>query len=219
MKNKFYFYTDGATEPTNPGPSSYAFVQMKSPHDKRELFSYSEYIGHSTNNIAELSAITAALKYIHRETDISSSDENLIIIYSDSQYAINCITKWYPVWLAKKKTGDKKNVDLIAKAWYYYTRIKAQSNISIEWVKGHSGVWGNERCDELCETQISKNNPTYVSGKSIAAARSKKKIVDKVMYTDEMLEGLINYIKYDPLMLDDCTSQEILNGYIDKLNN
>lgn len=156
MKNKFYFYTDGATEPTNPGPSSYSFVQMKSPHDKREIFSFSKYIGHSTNNIAELSAITAVLKYIYRETNISSSYNNSIIIYSDSQYAINCITKWYPVWLAKKKTGDKKNVDLISKAWYYYTRIKAQSNISIEWVKGHSGVWGNERCDELCEAQIRK---------------------------------------------------------------
>lgn len=64
----------------------------------------------NSNNIGELLAIYAA---------IVMSKEDDIIIYSDSAYSINCVTKWHKNW---KKNGWKtsknecvKNKDIIEK--------------------------------------------------------------------------------------------------------
>ena len=43
-----------------------------------------------TNNKAELTAIKMAIE--------SCEDDDEIIIYTDSEYAINCTTKWAPGW-------------------------------------------------------------------------------------------------------------------------
>lgn len=144
----FYFYTDGATEPTNPGPSAFAFVETASNLDNQELFSYSEFIGHSTNNIAELQAIRAVL--MHIKTNLDRYTNNKIYIYSDSQYAIDSITKWYPTWVAKNKLADKKNVELIKEMYELFMWLRPSVSIDISWVKGHNGTWGNERADQLC---------------------------------------------------------------------
>ena len=61
----------------------------------------------ATNNVAELLAILIAIRdlipYIKNESH--SSNPPIIVIYSDSQYAINSVTKWAHVW---KKAGWKK---------------------------------------------------------------------------------------------------------------
>ena len=39
-----------------------------------------------------------------------------IHIFTDSQYSIDAVTKWYPNWLSKN-TFDKKNIDLISEIY------------------------------------------------------------------------------------------------------
>ena len=154
---EFYFFTDGASEPTNPGPSAYAFVELPSFHHNDELYSFSNYIGHSTNNIAELKAIDAVFNHIlnHKDKYLDNSS-NVIYIYSDSQYALDCIRKWYKQWISKNKLADKKNLDIIGPAYSKYLSIKKTCNIKLEWVKGHNNHWGNERADYLCSQAIKR---------------------------------------------------------------
>ena len=61
----------------------------------------------ATNNVAELLAILIAIRdlipYVKHESQ--SSNTPIIVIYSDSQYSINSVTKWAHGW---KKAGWKK---------------------------------------------------------------------------------------------------------------
>jgi len=70
----------------------------------------------ATNNRAELFAIYVAIVLADmigrsRKTDYA------IVIYSDSEYAVNCVTKWVSSWKKRNFTttagGKVKNVDLI----------------------------------------------------------------------------------------------------------
>jgi ribonuclease HI len=60
-----------------------------------------------TNNRGELSAIRLAAEILERRGCLSDD----IVIYSDSDYSINCLSKWLPGWIARGwKTADGKDV-------------------------------------------------------------------------------------------------------------
>ena len=86
----------------------------------------------------EGSALIAAMK------DAAGSE---CVIYTDSEFWINVITKWAPGWAAKdwkKKGGEIKNLDLVQEAYAVY----GQSKATLTWVRGHEGDAGNELADE-----------------------------------------------------------------------
>lgn len=71
----------------------------------------------SSNQRGELTAILAGLEYISGH--MSDFDFERILIVSDSEYSINCISKWAATWLenpTKHKLSEKKNLDLIIPA-------------------------------------------------------------------------------------------------------
>lgn len=99
-----------------------------------------------TNQIGELCAVLEALR-THR------GDEELVI-ETDSQYAINCSTKWVHGW---KKNGWRnskkepvKNAELIRAIDDEIRR--REGPVRFVWVKGHAGNAGNEKVDELART-------------------------------------------------------------------
>lgn len=99
-----------------------------------------------TNQIGELCAVLEALR-AH-----PGSEE--LVIETDSQYAINCSTKWVQGW---KRNGWRnsqkkpvKNADLI-RAIDDEIGHRAGS-VRFVWVKGHAGNAGNEKVDELART-------------------------------------------------------------------
>lgn len=62
-----------------------------------------------SNNRGELSAIFLGVMEFAR----GGLDAPLVIL-SDSEYSLKCISVWYPEWVRKSKLDGKKNLDLIA---------------------------------------------------------------------------------------------------------
>ena len=68
-----------------------------------------------------------------------------VTIYSDSKYVVDAVEKkWLFSW-EKKSFLKKKNSDL----WIRFLKIYRKHQVSFVWIKGHSNVKENERCDQL----------------------------------------------------------------------
>lgn len=134
MDRQITIYTDGASR-GNPGPGGYGVLLMYKGH-VREL---SAGFRLTTNNRMELMAVIEGLKAL-KTKDIP------VVIYSDSQYVVNAISKgWLRNWIKTDFKGGKKNRDL----WVQYHQLARTLRISLVWVKGHADNPYNNRCDEL----------------------------------------------------------------------
>ncbi|MBU2490583.1 MAG: ribonuclease HI [Proteobacteria bacterium] len=118
-------YTDGGSR-GNPGPAGSGVVLWY--NDREKLIS--EYLGETTNNVAELTAILLALKAIKKP-------HWPVRLYTDSKYAHGVL---FLGWKAKK------NTELIQKI---LEKIKKFKDLEAYWVPGHALVPGNEKADQL----------------------------------------------------------------------
>lgn len=130
----------------NPGPSGWAWIGENGEWDAGGWT-----VG--TNNIGELTAVLQVLM----ATKAANLQQQPLRILCDSQYVINCVTKWMPVWKAKgwKKStkGEIKNLELLQ-------RLDAQlqeRNVTFEWVKGHAGHNLNEAADKYANRAAQVN--------------------------------------------------------------
>jgi ribonuclease HI len=123
--NAVQVWTDGGCAP-NPGPGGIG-VLIVDGQDQREL---AEYLGHSTNNICELTAILRGLELVPDKA-------RPVIVYTDSQYAIGMLHLGYKA---------KANQDLIAETLQLVRQFKDLRFIK---VLAHSGIALNERVDQL----------------------------------------------------------------------
>jgi ribonuclease HI len=77
-----------------------------------------------------------------------------VVLHTDSQYVQLGITEWLPNWMRRGwKTADKKpvkNADL----WQRLHQLSTQHDVHWRWVKGHAGVDGNERADQLANRGV-----------------------------------------------------------------
>jgi ribonuclease HI len=129
---KIDLYTDGAAR-GNPGPGGYGTVLISGEHRKE----ISEGFRLTTNNRMELLAVIVGLKAIKHKS--------IVTIYSDSKYVIDSVVKGWVFNWEKKGFKNKKNADL----WKQFLDVYKNHEISFVWVRGHSGVKENERCDQL----------------------------------------------------------------------
>ncbi len=74
------------------------------------------------------------------------------------------ITEWIPNWIRRGwKTADRKpvkNADL----WQRLHEVAARHDVHWRWVKGHAGVDGNERADELANRGVESVSSSHRSG-------------------------------------------------------
>ena len=97
--------------------------------------------GQTTNIRMEGKALIAAL---------ADADGAACVIYTDSEFWLNVLTKWAPGWQARgwtKKGGTIKNLDIVQELYQLYQ----QSNAELRWVRGHQGNEGNELADQWAE--------------------------------------------------------------------
>ncbi len=109
-----------------------------------------------TNQRAELRALERALEYA-----IECPESVNVRIYTDSEYSMDCITKWAFDWRRRgwiKSDGkDVQHKDVIANAFRYWLSVNTRT--TIEHVRAHTnkGDWkslGNKRADELAVASI-----------------------------------------------------------------
>lgn len=150
-------YGDGACS-GNPGPGGYGTIILFPDHSVLEL---AEHFDSTTNNRMEISAILKALLFILESKYIQDLEQ--IQIFTDSVYLIRGATQWMFGWKKKGwKTASNEaiaNPDLWMQMDQILFQVKQKNpHLKIEWnfVKGHAGDPGNERCDQLA-VAMSKN--------------------------------------------------------------
>lgn len=130
MSGRVSIWTDGACS-GNPGPAGSGVVLVEPSGKIHEGY---EYLGESTNNVAELTGILRALEWI-------PAGAAAIVVHTDSKYAIGVLSKG---WKAKA------NQELIARA----KKLVQERGAHLRYVPGHDGVPLNERADELARGAI-----------------------------------------------------------------
>lgn len=111
-----------------------------------------------TNQTAELTAILKGVQ--HAQTICGSVSDHQIRVYTDSEYSINCLTKWLPGWKKRDwKTADGKPVvhrvlieaivaQLFRFSGHVFTHVKAHTGAQDE----HSR-W-NQVADDLAQKAV-----------------------------------------------------------------
>ena len=134
-------YADGACS-GNPGPAGLGVVMLWNDAEtptgarRREL---SEFLGHGTNNIAELTAIL-------RACEAHPDKERPLRIYTDSSYSIGVLQKG---WKAKA------NQELVAAC---KAAMVVAGDVELHYVKGHAGIPLNERADALAVEAVEQRH-------------------------------------------------------------
>jgi len=137
-------YTDGACS-GNPGRGGWGAV-MRYGKVEKELHGGDPA---TTNNRMELMAAIRALEALKRPS--------AVILYTDSKYLLDGITKWIKGWQRNGwKTSAKQPVKN-AELWQRLTEAMNGHDIDWKWVKGHAGDPGNERADELARLGIEES--------------------------------------------------------------
>ncbi len=138
---KVVMYTDGACR-GNPGPGGWG-VLMSYQNNRKTLKGYE---AETTNNRMELTAVINGLAALKRQCNVE--------LYTDSKYVLQGINDWIANWKNNGwKTASKKavkNADL----WKKLDTETARHHVDWRWVKGHSGIPGNETADQLANQAI-----------------------------------------------------------------
>ena len=133
MASEITIYTDGAAS-GNPGPGGYGIILKSGKHYKEISQGYKL----TTNNRMELLAVIVALEAIK----IKGSK---VDIYTDSRYVCDSVEKgWLADW-ERKNFKKKKNTDL----WKRFLEVFRMHSVKFHWIRGHSNIPENERCDQL----------------------------------------------------------------------
>jgi len=102
----------------------------------------------TTNNRMELMAAIKALEAIR------PARHSHVELWTDSKYVLKGITEWIEGWKKRNwRKADKKPV-LNADLWQELDALNNQHDVHWKWVKGHAGIYGNEKADELARRGI-----------------------------------------------------------------
>lgn len=145
----FIAYTDGACS-GNPGPGGWAWSLWENECTPDTVITgASGGLEQTTNNVMELRAAQDLFQHIFDQLmseQIGAHDS--LTVFMDSEYVLKGLTEWMPGWKARnfKKV---KNDDIWRPLAQLFDNICEQMDLKLEWVKGHSGDYGNELVDDM----------------------------------------------------------------------
>jgi ribonuclease HI len=149
-------FTDGAAK-GNPGPGGWGAVIVTPDGHVTELGGRAAY---TTNNQMELTGPIEVLMRLRRTP-------GALAIYTDSTYVIRGIREWIWAW---RKRGWKtvEGVDVLNRELWERlgALVAARGAGQIEWhyVRGHTGIPGNERVDEIANAFALGRPPALYDG-------------------------------------------------------
>jgi ribonuclease HI len=137
MNRLIRIFSDGGAR-GNPGPSACAFVVFEK---NKKIFQHSEYLGISTNNVAEYSAVLRAFSWLVKKS--FTSGQFNIIFFLDSELVVKQLSGLYKI----------KNKNLES----YHQKIKAlESLFQNKVVYRHVYRDKNKLADGLLNTTLDK---------------------------------------------------------------
>lgn len=172
----YIVFTDGSSR-GNPGSGGWGSIII-SDDNVTEIGGAER---NTTNNKMELTAVICGLQKISKDfgsmqksaeefgivRDDSKKENRQVKIYTDSSYVINGITKWIYGWKNngwKTKTKDDVlNKDLWIKLDEVLNVVESK-NVFWEYVGGHIGIVGNERCDIIATSFADGKDPALYDG-------------------------------------------------------
>ena len=150
-------FADGASS-GNPGPGGWGSIIAHPSGEVQELGGGERL---TTNNKMELMGVIRALEFLKT----TSGD---VDICTDSTYVIRGITQWIWGWRKREwKTaagGEVANADLWKKLFALVSARRTLGKIDWKYVRGHSGIPGNERVDEIAVEFTQGRRPRLYSG-------------------------------------------------------
>ncbi len=135
-------YTDGSSR-GNPGPGGFGTILRSGTHYKELSGGFRK----TTNNRMELLGVIIGLEALKKPG-------SEVMIFSDSKYVVDSITKGWVFGWVKKDFKDKKNKDL----WLRFLAVYPRHKVRFTWIKGHNNHPQNERCDELAVAAATSGN-------------------------------------------------------------
>ena len=153
-------YTDGACSGNGTAAAVGGYGVVILDNDGKYITSYNHRSLGTTNNKEELKGILYSLiKY--------GKNVPTPIVYSDSAYAVNTLTKWMWGWADKGwlKSDNKppENLELIQT---YYDLWNKGYRIDLRKCAGHSNIYWNEVADKLAVGDIVKANQMIEKGEA-----------------------------------------------------
>lgn len=117
---KVKIYTDGGAR-GNPGPAASAFIVYE---NEKEVFKQGDYLGETTNNVAEYTAVAKALEFLTTQLDVKEVD-----FFLDSLLVKEQLVGKYKIknenmrYFASKIKDLEKNFSTVT-----YTHIRREEN-------------------------------------------------------------------------------------------
>ena len=142
-------WTDGGTTHNGKADSfgGWSFVAMA--EDKPVIGFSNQVPGCCTNNRCEIMGVIAAL--------ITYGAQGVkLTIKSDSEYVVKTVNQWRLNWHRKRHQSSIKNKSLFEKLFH----LVDTNNVKLEWVRGHSGILGNEIADKWATNAMHGKKPT-----------------------------------------------------------
>jgi ribonuclease HI len=160
MENILIF-TDGSSR-GNPGPGGWGAVVVAN----RRVVELGGGETHTTNNRMEMQAVISAIDFLVEYELLTLNFK--CTVYTDSAYVVNGITKWIADWKARGwltlQKEQVQNRDLWEKLSYLLEDMPGDEKIKWRLLKGHVGVPGNERCDQIATAFADKKKIKLYDG-------------------------------------------------------
>lgn len=156
-KKHIVIFTDGSCS-NNGKINSFGGIGIHFPNKELKDISKVYRLGVCTNQKTELYAILTAIRYIGQNFPLHKCH---ILIKTDSQYSIDCITKWINGWLrnnfitkAGKPVLNREFIEIIHK---YYEKYSIEfSHVDAHTDKSDSDSNGNRVADSLATAATRK---------------------------------------------------------------
>lgn len=176
-------YSDGGAD-YNPGLAGWAFYIP-------EYVKCYGYSPEATNNEMELKAMIELLKFIGKD--------QLATIYCDSTYVVKGLTQWSKGWIKHNWIKGDGNPVANPELWKELVSLYNEEVHTIEFVKGHSGVTGNEICDRLVQVAksdgVEKKIINLDPEKQIPANSDPSDLIGKFKSLQSQFDNLTDYDK------------------------